>query len=570
MPSMLSDLKKRLGAAAPPTAHATAARPAPEGAWEDEAPLVADDDQAHAEELAPMEAFEAGVSPQAQGAKGGDGLDYSGRWARPPREEEIAGYLKSLDPSAPAEHDDVEVAEELGFFFAFEGGILVPGACAVVRGWLVDPHDDLVGLYLLLDGEVRAIGRSAHIYRKDVNDYTRAPPGYRAGFTSIVEIDAEHREPQPAKIAALVSRDGEYALMVSSRMIGVSPANHVARVADEVGAQFCRPEEMSRIAHVFMSRIAAAGAQSPWPDRRNEVAGRGEADATLVLVMDRNIDVLVPLLAFLEMRPNHRRLGVVIVFRRPDFVDRGAGAIRAMRSSSQFSFIKLVNPAQPVTFGAAVRRAVELAEGKTLIVASDEVLPPSTPWIEWAMRLADEGEAALLTPRVVNFDGRPDSLRGLAEELPLNHFEFDHSAVADEVDAAIAGRIGDLAAGVIIGPRDALSRAGVFDDCYTQSPFAFADAFLRLRADGADAVKTIPITFTALTLPEHFVPAQSELLFNLYALASTVRRTEPPADTADTAGPPPQALLDEAEALGEAALDPAGAEGHTWLDEQGS
>lgn len=532
MASMLSDLKKRLRSS-PPAAAAHEADPVPAALIDDDR----DPDAAEVAEASPTPAFEPEDGEQTSDAA--PDLDYSGNWWRPPLPEEVEGYLLSLHPDAPSEHDDVQVAEERGVFVTLEGGVIVPGACLVARGWIVDPENEIVGLYLVLGAKVRPIGRSAHVYRKDVNDYTRARPGYRAGFTAIAEVDAAYDEPQPAKVAALVHRGDVYSVLVSSRMLGVSRANHLQRVADELGAQFCTPREMARIAENFMSRISAVGRQFAWPDRRHEVIGAGECEVTMVVVIDRNIDVLGVLLAFLEMRPNHRRLGLVIVFRRPEYADKGVVIVRGLRQTSGFAFIKLLNPGHPVTFGAAAKQALELAEGDTVIVCTDEVLPPGSPWIERMMQLTREDQEAVLAPRIVSFDGRPELLAGLAEELPLNHFEWDHAGVAAQVDAEVRRRLDGLGAGVIVASREFLNRAGLFDDSFTQTHFAFADAFLRLRAERPDAVQPVDVAFTALTLPEHYMPPQSELLFNLYALASTIGslptvegRGEPP--------PPPE------------------------------
>lgn len=512
MPSMLGDLKKRLGqvGAAPPPA----VKPREAGlATEEQAtldPTLSEAPDSIDETLQEGQAQEEQLQEEV--------LPDYGRWFKPPTPAQVAAYAWEAVGYVPRGDDPVMIAEEAGVTLALEGGVIVSNACVAVRGWLVDEADKVESMYLELDGEVRVLHRSAHIFRPDVNSYTRPrQPSYQAGFSAIEPFDKAPDGPLAARLVAIVREGKQYLPVVSTRELVLSQSHHVDRLADELSTYWCSPTEMCRIARPYLRRVADADSGLEWSSRAAELVSGDVCDATVIIVVDRNIDMLVHLLAFLEMRPNHRRLGLVIAFIRPEHADRGVALARSLRSSSYFAFIRLLSPVHPVTFGAAVNRALEIAEGDVTIVCSDGVLPPDLPWIERTIELSRQHLKSVLAPTVMTFDGRSDNVAGLVDELPLDRFDWDHSATLDRLSAEAAPLAG-FGVGVLAGQREFLKSARVFDASYTQMPFTFADAFHRLGGVGSDGVVSMDAVFTALILPEHYVANPSEVLWNAYAL----------------------------------------------------
>lgn len=499
MASMLGDLKKHFGAATGPTP--TSAAPQAATAMVPQPPQP--------EPPAPPPQPE----PRAKG-----------RWAAAPSLEEIAGYLMESAPRVPADDEEVMISDHAGVFLALEGGVVVPHACIAVRGWVADEAGKVHSLYLHWRSELRPLHRIAHIYRGDVNAFLKpVQQGYRAGFSAVEPIDNAPPGPVAVYLVAIVEDAEEFHAVISARQILLSQGHHLDRLADELGTSWISPEEMERLANPYLRRLANAVRELAWPDQQVEVIGSVACDATIILVVDRNIDMLAPVLAFLEMRPNHRRLGVVVVFSRPDHAERGVAVVRALRSSSGFAFIKLLNPSSSVTFGAAVNRALEIAEGEGVIVCADGVLPPAHAWIEPVLELSRQNPDAVLVPALMTFDGRPDTLEGLADELPLDRFECDHTQALAEVirDAHGLGRLG---AGVVAAQREFLVGAQVFDDSFTSADFTFADAYRRLAARDPSSLRPLDLVFTTLTLPEHYVSNPSVVLWNVYALRASLRQ----------------------------------------------
>lgn len=441
----------------------------------------------------------------------------------------MGACLASLSSSVPDESDDVMLSQDGGVMLALEGGVIVPWACAALRGWLVDEADKVRALYLHLDGELREIRPVTRIFRQDVNAYARpAQPGYEAGFTALEWMESAPATPQAARLAALIEGDGQFRLLVSGRWLAVSQSHHADRVLDEVAAAAWSPEQMAEHAGPSLRRLAVAARRSSWPPARRDVAGSNVADATLIMVVDRNIEMLGPWLALLEMEPEHRRLGVVIVFSRPEHAEGGAAAIRDFRATSGFAFISHLAPGRPVTFGAALGRALAAAEGETVIVCTDDALPPAGSWLGQAMALSVASPNAVLVPSRVSFDGRADTTAGLLDELPMERFANDHSGVVTEVASLLAERLGGLGAGVVVAQRARLGNGQIFDDAYTDPEFAFADAFLRLAKEDAASLQPIDLTFTALTLPEHHTGNPALALWNAYALADVLKASREP------------------------------------------
>jgi hypothetical protein len=495
---MLGDLKKRLGSAPP-----APAAPAPQGQ------SAAHEPQPQPQ---PPQAEPPAPPPSAPKPEG------SGRWTAAPSPAEVLAYLAETPPPAPGSDEEVVISQHAEVFLALEGGVVVPHACIAVRGWLADEAGKVRALYLYAQGELRPLQRSANIFRADVNAYVKpARQSYRAGFSAVEPIDSAPSAPVPAHLVAVMEDGGEFRALISGRQIALSQGHHLDRLADELGASWCSPEEMTRLARPYLRRLAGAARRLAWTDRRLEVIGSGACDATLILVVERNTDMLDHLLAFLEMQPDHRRLGLVIVFSRPDQAEAGAATIRTLRGASGFPFIKLLTPSQPVSFGAAAGQALEEAEGETAIVCSDCALPPADAWIEPALDQSRRNPEAVLVPSLRTFDGRPDTLAGLGDEAPLDAFDSDHSRTLSEV-AALTGSWGALGAGVLIGRHEFLVAAGVFDDAYTQQDFTFADAFHRLLSRDPASLRPLDLQFTTLSLPLHYTPTPAEALWNLYAL----------------------------------------------------
>ena len=505
MPSMLGDLKKRLGASPAPEPPRLASEqpPKPRGA-------------AGAASDVPPPSAEPAPTSKAKPA---------GRWSSFPSADDLSAFIADAKPSAPRDEEDVIIAQDEGVSLALEGGVVIPNVCVAVRGWMMDEDAKVRGLFLHLDGEVRPLHRSTEIYRHDVNAYLQpAQQNYRAGLGAVTAYDGAVPAPPSAQLIAVVDQGSEFRALVSGRQLTVSRSHHLDRLVDQLSAGWADPAEMARLAPDYLRRLADAARRTDWADQRLEVVGSQRCEATLVLVVERNIDMLAHLLAFLEMDPDHTRLGVVVAISNPEHLKKAAAALRAVRGSSSFPLIKLLAPGQPVTFGAAAARGVEGAEGDIAIVCSDSLLPPAEPWIGRLLELARAEPAAILTPMVETFDGRPDTLAGLQDEISLEAFESDHSVVLADI-ASLTRSFGPLASGALVGQRELL-KAGLLDDSYSVTDVAFADAFARMRRSGSAPLRPVDLAFTSLSLPLHFNRAPAEVLWNLYALRAAVAEPE--------------------------------------------
>lgn len=143
----------------------------------------------------------------------------------PLRPGEIAGskaHVESLLAGAPklaAPPEGRVVVGEVGKVgVAVEGGMAVPTAGLALRGWMVDPENQIVGVWLDIDGKLLRPRFLKRVHRPDVNErrgLIESNPAYEAGFFLFEEWDFEPGAEVAGYIHAVVRSETGYCVVTS-------------------------------------------------------------------------------------------------------------------------------------------------------------------------------------------------------------------------------------------------------------------------------------------------------------------------------------------------------------------
>lgn len=435
-------------------------------------------------------------------------------------------------PDSPViQHDYQEIG------LAVEQSVLIAGYFVALRGWLADPKDWMHSIWLEINGEFRRVRVGAEQYRDDLIHHRglrEVRPGLRAGF-AIIEPWPDKLDPGTSVYMHVVFDAGAGPRIISSGLPlrGVG-SRTLKELLDEFLGDGWTPPSISRVAGPLLRGLASSRRRVHWKDRRLDVAGQPTAEFSYIVAMHSNAEVAAHILGFLEMDPKAGDTEVIFVLQSPRLQQMVNDLVRAWRGVDVLRAIKVLCPASDLTFGSAIWAGIELSTGRTLAIATDEMIPPEGGWIEHCLNEISGG-AEILIPAVETFDGRPMDFSH-ACDLPWEDFEHDHSGIRSRLLDARKGLVLGKPYGALVVSRKFALKPRFLEESFTSVDLCFLDFYLR-RADSIPATVDSRVLFTHIRLPEYAAQYAVERLWNLYAIAAAGTPGSSEA-SADPAGKP--------------------------------
>ena len=401
----------------------------------------------------------------------------------------------------------------------------IPGGGIALRGWVSDPHGEIAGLWLEIDGMLRPANIAVRMYRKDVLEQRRlleAFPGLRTGCYVFEACDVQPGHETVVNLHAITQTPGGFVVLSSGTT--VVPGHHcsVDRLTNEFQAGFAEASAISAAARPFLTGLASTQRQIVWRGRQLESASEVPADLAVVVVVKDNVDMIYHLLATLEACRSAEKMEVILSLQSPGIEREVDQYVNSLRGGTFFASINTLVPVLPIGFGQAASGGVAFARSAAVALASDEILPPNADWAGTALELLAKDPQGVLIPAIATFDHRPFTFDSVFAPA-WAEFAHDHSGLADVAGLTPVRKATAWSSGYLVANRDTLAAAGGLDDSLSDMEICLLELVLRIQFDGTARLQHLPGAFTHLRLPPYTASDRVQRLWSLYALAENIR-----------------------------------------------